>query len=102
MPAGEGAASPLIMRAHNVKSKHLSVGVLFADTVKARGGSIGTSGPPLSEGELDAQAGDQDLDVTDLTVDVLYAHDVEARSLTVTELHASKVEVGRGEESPPD
>jgi len=40
--------------------------------------------------------------VEDLTVDVLYAHDVEVRSLSVTELHASKVEIGRGEEAPVD
>jgi hypothetical protein len=70
--------------------------------VKGRGGSIGTSGPPLSEAELDAQAGAENVEVADLTVDVLYAHDVEARSLTVNELHASKVELGRGEEDPVD
>jgi hypothetical protein len=87
------------MRAHDVSGKRISVGVLYAHSVRAKTASIVVSGAPLPDKELEAQAGRQDVDAQELVVDVLYAHDVKAMQLSVRELHASDVRVGRGEDS---
>jgi len=101
MAEAEGAApaaSP-ILRAHKVEAKRIAVGVLFAHKVHAKAGTVLTAGPPLSPAELEVQAGSQDVAMPELTVDVLYAHDVEAKVLMVRELHALDVKIGRGEGS---
>jgi hypothetical protein len=98
MPSGEGEAPPpssALMRAHHVQVKNLSVGVLFADKVEAKNGTVEASGPPLPAAELEAQAGTQDIEMPELVVEVLYAHDVKAQVLSVRELHVTDVKIGK-------
>jgi hypothetical protein len=82
------------MRVHNVDANHLSVGVLFAHSVRAKEGEVGSTGPALSVADLGAQIGTQDLEVPALSAEILYAHDVDVKTLTVRELHVSDVEIG--------
>ena len=94
-PVEPTAAPTTVTRAHDVQAKHLVVGVLFAHSVTAKGGTIATSGPPLAPADLNAQLGPQDLAAPELTLDVLYAHDVKANAIVVREVHATDVNVGR-------
>jgi hypothetical protein len=86
------------MRAHDVSGKRISVGVLYAHSVRAKNGTILTSAPPLADKELEAQAGRDNIDAPELTVEVLYAHDVKAMQVSVRELHASDVKVGKDDD----
>jgi hypothetical protein len=98
MPSNTGGTSPApvagVMRVHDVNAKRLSVGVLFANQLEAKNGSVDTSGPPLPATELSAQLGSEDVEAGDLVVDVLYAHDVKARVVSVREVHANEVKIG--------
>jgi len=98
MAPAEGAASAqALLRAHKVEAKQMSVGILFARKVHAKEGTVTTAGPPLSPAELGVQIGGQDVEMPELTVDILYADEVEAKVLSVRELHASDVKIGEGE-----
>jgi hypothetical protein len=93
-----GSAPAGVMRVHDVEANHLSVGVLFAHSVRAKEGAVGSAGPALSVADLATQIGTQDLEVPDLSAETLYAHDVDVKALIVRELHVSDVQIG-GHES---
>jgi len=82
------------MRVHDVEANHLSVGILFAHAVRAKEGAIGSTGPALPAADLGTQIGTQDLDVPELSAEVLYAHDIDVKTLTVRELHVLDVKIG--------
>jgi hypothetical protein len=91
-PSGTTAAP--VMRVHDVEANHLSVGILFAHAVRAKEGAIGSTGPALPAADLGTQIGTQDLDVPELSAEVLYAHDIDVKTLTVRELHVLDVKIG--------
>jgi hypothetical protein len=84
---------PRIVRAHNVTVKRISVGVVYAHRLEANQGTIEVSGKPLSDHELAAQIGPDDLKVEELIADVLYAHDLHADSVQIREAHISDLNV---------
>jgi hypothetical protein len=98
MPSGAGESNPapgaVVRRVHDVDAKNLSVGVLFAQKLEAKSGSVASSGPPLPAAELSTQLGSEDIEAPDLVVDVLYAHDVKAHVVSVRELHVTDVKIG--------
>jgi len=84
---------PRIVRAHNITAKRISVGVVYAHRLDANQGTVDVSGEPLSDRELAAQIGPDDLKVEELTADVLYAHDLHADSVRIHEAHISDLNV---------
>lgn len=88
-------AAARVVRAHDVDAKSISVGLLFAETVTAKNATITSSGPSLSPVDLQAQLGAQDLVAPEVQADVLYAHAVKTNDLSVGELHATHVALGK-------
>jgi hypothetical protein len=67
--------------------------VVYAHRLDANEGTIETTGEPLSDRELAAQVGPDDLKVDQLIADVLYAHDLHADSVQIHEAHISDLNV---------
>jgi hypothetical protein len=103
-PSSTSESSPpqpaaTVLRAHDVEAKRLSVGVLFTNELEAKNGSVATSAPPLPAADLAAQIGEQNIEAPELIVDVLYAHHVKARVVSVRELHAADVKIDDKDDS---
>ena len=82
-----------IVRARNVKADRLIVGVVYADKLHAKGGTVLTSGDPLPDRVLAAQLGQDDLKVDLLIADILYARDIHADSVLIREAHVADLKL---------
>ena len=69
--------------------------MVFAHQLEAAGGSAGLVLPPPPDPLLSVDLGAQDLNVSELKVDVLYAHDIKAGWIHIDETHA-KVKMTKG------
>jgi hypothetical protein len=81
------------LRAHDVKVKRLIAGTIYVHKLEANKGSAGKIvflPAPLIDLGLATN-----IEVEELVVDTLYAHDVHADQVQITETHATEVRVGK-------
>jgi hypothetical protein len=84
---------PRLLRVHDVEAERIAAGVVYAHKLEAKRGIILGSGPPLAREALEAQIGERNLEVDELVVDVLYAHDIKAGSIRIGEAHIEDVKL---------
>jgi hypothetical protein len=92
MPGPE-PASPVILRVRDIKATSIRAGVLYAHLLDTKNGSVARSTAPLSDAELKTQLGAKDLNVAEVTADVIYAHDIHVESAVVPETHVTQVKI---------
>jgi len=87
--------APRVVRAHDVKVKRLIAGTVYIHKLEARNGTAGSI-TIHSEPLVDLSGiGTKNLEVDELVVDTLYAHDVHADHVEITETHATEVKIGK-------
>jgi hypothetical protein len=106
-PPDAGPAAPpsvpteaRVLRIHDLKVGRLVARVVHAHELDAAAGSPGLVLPPEPDALLKLQLGSRDLEVAELTVDILYAHDIKAGWVHIDRTHAriKKKEHGQGED----
>ena len=88
-------AALVIVRAHNITAERIVAGVVYSHRIDAKSGTIGQTADPLPDAVLAAEIGRMDLKVSELTVDVLYAQDIQAGRVEIGEAHASSVKIDK-------
>jgi hypothetical protein len=86
---------PRVLRLHDLKVGRLVAGVVHAHQLDAEAGSAGLVLPPDPDALLKLQLGTQDLEAAELTVDVLFAHDIKAGRVQIGTTHARVKMKGR-------
>jgi hypothetical protein len=84
---------PKVMRAHDVKAKRITAGTIYVHKLEAKTGSAGNIvflPAPLVDLGLGTN-----VEVDELVVETLYAHDVKADDVQITETHAAEVKIGK-------
>jgi hypothetical protein len=82
-----------VVRAHDVKAKRIVAGTIYVHKLEAKMGSAGNIvflPAPLVDLGLGTN-----LEVDELVVETLYAHDVKADQVEITETHAAEVKIGK-------
>jgi len=97
-PVTTPPAEPRVLRVHDVKVGRLTARVVHAHQLEAAAGSAGRVLPPDADALLKLELGAQDLEVDELTVDVLFAHDIKAGRVQLEETHARVKMPGKGHE----
>jgi len=87
-----------VVRANNVKVKRLMAGTVYLHKLEAKTGTAGRINL-LPRPLVDLNLGAKDLEVDELVVDTLYAHDVRAEHVEIGETHATEVKIGKGRAS---
>jgi len=94
-PPDAGPATPppapteaRVLRVHDLKVGRLVARVVHAHELDAAAGSPGLVLPPEPDALLKLQLGSRDLDAAELTVDVLFAHDIKAGWVHIDTTHA--------------
>jgi hypothetical protein len=82
-----------VLRARQIKAERIVAGVVFARKLDAKSGTVTTVSSPLPEAALEAQIGEDDVKMDELRVDVLYADDIQARSVLIRESHVLELRV---------
>jgi hypothetical protein len=98
-PSPDAASPPppaalRILRVHDVMADQITASVVYAHRVDAKGGTVSTTADPLSDEGLAAAIGSENLKGGQVVADVLYAHDVHARSVVIKEAHVTEMKVG--------
>ena len=88
-------AAPVIVRAHNIMAERIVAGVVYAHRIEAKSGRIGQAGEALPDAILAAQIGRMDLKVAELTVDILYAQDIQAGRVEIGEAHSESLKIDK-------
>jgi hypothetical protein len=95
-PPAEPAAdtrAPLILRVRDITADRVIAGTIYAHRLDAKTGTAGAKGTPLSDMALAQELGPDNLKVTEVVADVLYAHDVHAGRIELQETHAAMVTI---------
>ena len=79
---------PRVLRVHDLEVRRLTARVVHARELHASTGSVGVVLPSDPDSLLQLELGPQNLKVDELTVDVLFAHDIKAGWIHVDEAHA--------------
>jgi len=79
---------PRVLRVHDVKVGRLTARVVHAHQLDAASGSAGIVLPPDPDRILKRERGTQDIEAAELTVDVLFAHDIKAGWVHIEQTHA--------------
>jgi hypothetical protein len=91
-PPGPSPAQEL--RVHDLKAKRIIARVVYAHRLTAEKGTAGMIFPAPDASLLDLDLGSRDLEVDELVVDVLRAHDIKADWIQIGEAHAA-VKIGK-------
>jgi len=101
-PPPPAPVGPRVLRLHDLKVGRLVAGVVHAHQLDAEAGSAGLVLPPEPDALLKLQLGTQDLEAAELTVDVLFAHDIKAGRIQIGTTHARVKMKGRESEQGSD
>lgn len=93
MPPVTPPPAPVVVRARDVKVKRLMAGTIYVHKLEAKTGTAG-SVTIHPDPVVDLDLGPKNLEVDELVVDTLYAHDVHAEHVQITETHAAEVKIG--------
>jgi hypothetical protein len=88
-PPAMPAPAPRIVRVHDVMGMRIRATVVFAHKLDAKDANVGTWSDPLSDADLEAQIGRDDLKQDAIEADVLYAHDIKVQSAEIGTAHVS-------------
>jgi hypothetical protein len=86
--------APRVMRAHDVKAKRIIATTVHVHKLEARNGTAGRV-IMVAEPLVALELGPENVEVDELVVDTLYAHDVKADHVQIVETHASEVKIGK-------
>jgi hypothetical protein len=90
-------AEPRVLHVHDLDVRRLTARVVHAHELHAATGSVGVVLPSDDDSLLQLELGPQNLKVDELTVDVLFAHDIKAGWIHVDEAHAH-VKIDKGDD----
>jgi hypothetical protein len=94
MPPPPAPAVPRVLRVHDVTVDRLKAAVVYSHKLDAKSGTVGGWSDPLADDALAAEVGPENVKGESLEVDVLYAHDIHAKIVEITEAHVSMPKVG--------
>jgi hypothetical protein len=86
--------APRVMRAHDVQAKRIIATTVHVHKLEARNGTAGRV-IMVAEPLVALELGPENVEVDELVVDTLYAHDVKADHVQIVETHASEVKIGK-------
>jgi hypothetical protein len=86
--------TPRILRAHDIKAKRITAGIAYVHKLEAKTGTAGKI-VTLPSPPVDLNLGTENLEVDELVVDTLYAHEVKADHIEIRETQATEVKIGK-------